>query len=120
MNKAQAYDAGYGFTGIYTRNKEEAKMRAAELRSKGDKAIVVTERDSEYSRGPRGTGYSVFSIESDENKAQREAEALASKIRNLKGRRQLLMEEVEKIDDDLLKLGYDINKGAACSGPCCA
>jgi predicted HAD superfamily phosphohydrolase YqeG len=44
MNERQARDAGYSFTGHYSRNKEEAKEYAKELRSNGNKAIVVETR----------------------------------------------------------------------------
>jgi len=71
MNKRQAESKGYVFTGAYSHDKEEMKERARAERAKGNKAVVVDEPASKYSRGCRGMGYSVYYIESEANKATR-------------------------------------------------
>lgn len=58
MNTNQALKRGYEFTGIYTRNKEEAKLRAKKERQKGSRACVVT--DTYKGRIYSTTGYSVY------------------------------------------------------------
>jgi predicted xylose isomerase-like sugar epimerase len=60
MKKLEAIKAGYQFTGMYKRDKEEVQAEVRELKKQGYKAVVVTEPDSPLSRGPKGTGYSVF------------------------------------------------------------
>jgi hypothetical protein len=62
MNRKQAEEKGYCYTGFYSRSKEAMKAKAAEIRALGNgfKAIVVDIPDSKYSRGGVGTGYSVY------------------------------------------------------------
>lgn len=48
MNKQSAQADGFQFHGAYSRNKEEIKVRALELRAKGYKARTIT-MDSGYS-----------------------------------------------------------------------
>lgn len=60
MNKKQAEEKGYRYTGIYARDREEIKKRAEIIRKEGYKAITVTVPDSKYSRGGVGVGYSVY------------------------------------------------------------
>jgi uncharacterized protein YeaO (DUF488 family) len=71
MNKQTAQTNGLVFTGIYTRDKDVAVIRCGFLRDNGYKAHVVTVPDSPQSRGPIGTGYSVYA----ENKWARDQRA---------------------------------------------
>lgn len=69
MNRDQAKECGYAFSGIYERDKEIAKTKAKELRANGDLAVVVTERPSKYSRGFHSSGYSVYFKRTPANQA---------------------------------------------------
>lgn len=64
MNKAQAKQQGLQFHGTYERNKELLKPRAAELRKRGYRAVIVTIPRDKYSRGHGGPGYSIYVDES--------------------------------------------------------
>ena len=72
MNKRQAEAWGYFFTGHYSHDKDEMKLRAAEERKRGNKAVVVDVPTDKLSRGYRGMGYSVYMIKSEKN-IQKEA-----------------------------------------------
>jgi len=72
MNERQAEQKGYRFHGAYSHHKEEMKQQAAELRTQGNKAVVVDTPPSKYSRGHSGMGYSVYWIESEKNILKRE------------------------------------------------
>jgi len=91
MNERKAEQAGYTFHGAYGRDKDEIKKRAADLRALGNKAVMVTERDDKLSRGWRGTGYSVYWIESPENIHKRQVERKQQEIASQKK----LIEECE-------------------------
>src|SRR6185503_6363850 len=120
MNERQAIEKGYTFHGAYSHNKEEMKARAAQLRAEGNQAVVVNTPPSKLSRGYRGMGYSVYWIESAENKAKREEAARRNKLANLKSRRQKLLDEVAEVETQLSDLGYEGHlTGAACNRPCC-
>ena len=54
-------DNGYGFTGFYTYDKEEAKMEVKKERKKGNYATILKVVPSKYSRGGGLTGYSIYS-----------------------------------------------------------
>jgi len=96
MNERQARQAGYSFTGCYSHDKEEMKARAKEERAKGNKAIVVNVPTSKLSRGYHGMGYSVYFIESEENKEQKRLEIKANRIKNLE--RKLAEAELEVVE----------------------
>jgi phage shock protein A len=66
MTERDAIKKGYSYTGIWERSweKDKVKARAKELRDAGNKAVMI----------PRGTGISVYWIESDANRAVRELE----------------------------------------------
>jgi hypothetical protein len=104
MNKRQAQQKGYVFTGAYSHDKEEMKERAAKERAKGNKAMVVDEPPSKYSRGSRGMGYSVYFIESETNKLLRETKAKAIKIYQVKTKLEELRYLVKLLEDELANL----------------
>ncbi len=58
MNMLQALNKGYKFSGIYSKNKEEVKLRAKEEREKGLRACVITKIYK--GRIYNTTGYSVY------------------------------------------------------------
>jgi hypothetical protein len=60
MNEQQARQSGYSFTGVYTRDRGEVGIRRDALTKEGYKAVIVTVPDSPLSRGPKGTGWSVY------------------------------------------------------------
>ena len=68
MKEKQAIEKGYRFSGVYSHDKEEVKNRIAEEKVKGNKAVLVNKPPSRYSRGHHGMGYSMYVIESEENK----------------------------------------------------
>ena len=104
MNEVHARQKGYCFTGAYSHDKEEMKERAKAERAKGNKAVVVNEPPSKYSRGSRGMGYSVYFIESETNKMLREAQTKAIKIHQLKTKLQEAKYLVMQLEDELAKL----------------
>jgi len=62
MNERQAESEGLQFTGIYSRNKEEARARLDQERAShpGAKLKLVTVPDSKLSRGGGGKGWSIY------------------------------------------------------------
>lgn len=60
MTERQASLDGLEFTGHYSHNKEDMKLRAKELRDKGFCAVVVNTPTNRLSRGSRAMGYSVY------------------------------------------------------------
>lgn len=110
MNRLQAITKGYVYHGAYSRDPEEAKARAKNLRSQGNKAIVVGERDSKYSRGSRGMGYAVYWIQSEVNKLKSDIEkyrgflainqtdtnTVVEKLGKLQKERQTLLSDLDK------------------------
>jgi hypothetical protein len=80
ITEKYAEERGYTYHGAYSWNQEEMKKRAAELRKEGNKAMVVYSPASPLSRSSSGGGYSVYWIESEENRRARhlkEANGLA-------------------------------------------
>lgn len=85
MNERQAAKQGYVFTGKYSSfDKEKMKKEAKKLRDLGNKAMVVVDG-----------GYSVYWIESKENKIKRKVE---STKQILISQRNKLFEEIKIID----------------------
>jgi len=72
MREKQAMREGYTFSGAYSWDKEEIKAEAKAERKKGNKAVMVTVPPDKLSRGYHGDGYSVYWIESPENKKAKE------------------------------------------------
>ncbi|MFA5130477.1 MAG: hypothetical protein WC477_06235 [Patescibacteria group bacterium] len=59
MNENTARENGYTFTGDYSRDKEDMKAIAAQIRASGKRAIIVTI----HNRGRKNcasTGYAVY------------------------------------------------------------
>ena len=104
MNEKQAREAGYLFAGHYSHYKEEVKEEAKKIRQQGNKAIVVNVPPSNYSRSHHGMGYSVYWIESEENKTIRLAKEKERKISSLKCDKERLMEEIQELDKKLEEL----------------
>ena len=73
MKESQARAEGLDFTGIYSRYKEEVKVKAAEIRKAGYRAVVCTIPPNPYSRGHYGNGYSCY-VEPKYGKDRRAAE----------------------------------------------
>lgn len=57
--ETQLEEKGYKFSGVYTRDKTEAKQRAEKFRAEGKRATVVHIFPSRYSRFG-SDGYSVY------------------------------------------------------------
>ena len=102
MNKRQAEDAGYTFTGVYSFNKEEVKLRAKEERKFGNKAMIV------FIPGTRSDGWSCYHIVSDENKKKAKIESLRSKISTLNTKKVLLIDEMSRIDKELIDINNEL------------
>jgi len=60
MNERDARAEGLQFTGHYSHDKEDIKIKALKIRSFGFRAIVVNVPTSKLSRGSHGMGYSVY------------------------------------------------------------
>jgi len=65
MTEDEARDRGYSFTGVYEYHKEDLVLRAAEMKAKGYRTVVVPSRASGYERHAgvkRGMvlGYSLY------------------------------------------------------------
>lgn len=102
MNKRQAENAGYTFTGVYSFNKEEVKLRAKEERKLGNKAITV------FIPGTRQDGWSCYHIVSDENKKKAKIEFLHSKISALNNKKALLRDEISCINKELIDINNEL------------
>jgi hypothetical protein len=98
MTEQQAKQNGYHHHGAYSRDKEEMKQRAAQLRSEGNKAVVCTIPHNPLSRGGGGNGYSIYWIESDANKATREAEQRAKNLRYKIAERDELLAKLAEVN----------------------
>ena len=83
MTEKMAQNKGYSFTGFYSRDKEEMKVAALKLREQGNKAVVVDVPTSKYSRSGYSMGYSVYWIESEENKFDRETQRKENQKRSI-------------------------------------
>ena len=101
MNEKQANQKGYHFQGGYSHDKNEMKLRAVELRNAGNKAIVVDSPPSKYSRGHHGMGYSIFWIESEENRANRYEADRLRKTEALLNEWSVLSTRIEVIKKEL-------------------
>lgn len=102
MNEKQAIQASYSFSGFYSRDKEEAKERAAEERAKGNKAMVVTKVSK--GRVYNTTGYSVYLIESETNKQAKIKANRQAHIKNLEAQLQKAKAEVIRLNTLLAEL----------------
>jgi len=62
MNERQAIESGLHFTGVYSKDREEVKVRMSELRSKrpGAKICLVNVPHSKLSRSGPGMGYAIY------------------------------------------------------------
>jgi phage shock protein A len=91
MTEQEAIKKGYSYTGIWERSweKDKVKARAKELRQQGNKAVMI----------PRGTGISVYWIESPANKAARkleQAERDVACVRNSLEQAKYVVEQCQK------------------------
>jgi len=102
MNKKQAEQKGYGFTGVFSSNKEEVKVRIVEEKKKGNKAVLVNVPPSPYSRGYHGMGYSMYIIKNEENIKAEKIKNLENEISNIKHRLGIKREEMVNLDTELL------------------
>ena len=112
MTEKQAVDKGYRFTGIYERDKEEVKSRKKELEFKNYRTVVVVVPDSKYSRGPKGTGYSLYA----ETKYFTDVRIkdLFKKLEGIQGRKEgakiEYQDNLRKIDHDAVKYREELEK----------
>lgn len=101
MTEREAVKKGYSFTGAYSHDKEEMKLRAAEERAKGNKAIVVDTPPSKYSRGYSGMGYSVYYIQSEANRTEEIKQINLNCLNNLEYEKNILLEKLQKINEEI-------------------
>lgn len=95
MYRKQAEEKGYSSTGYYNRIKERLQEDLNNnFKSKGYKAIIVTIPDSKLSRGPIGTGYSIFAEE--KYFTDREKEDLINKLNRIPGEKEYYFQEYQK------------------------
>jgi len=92
MNRRQAVENGYGFTGAYSHIKEEMKDEAKKERKGGYKAVVVNVPTNPLSRGYGGMGYSVYRKPTE----KKIKELLAKKV----------AKEQKQLDDNMKVIGY--------------
>lgn len=104
MNEKQANEKGYHFQGSFSHFKDEMKTKVAELRQAGNKAIVVNTPPSKYSRGHHGMGFSVYWIESAENRANRYEADRLRKTEALLNEWQKLSVRIDEIKKELSNL----------------
>lgn len=105
MNTNQARSQGYTFSGHYSFDKAEMKIRAADYRKAGDKAVVVTELK----------GYSVF-IKKGEKTLHKEAvqrwkQKLGQSKHNLQEAQDAVIKaqaDIETAEKELTQLSIDI------------
>lgn len=108
MNARQAEEKGYSFTGIYGRDKDEVKARGEVIKKAGNKTVLVTVPDSKYSRGGRGTGYSIYWIESEKNRSFRLRSAKIQKMKFLIDQKHAMQVELEKLNKMIAELDKEI------------
>ena len=94
MTENQAMQKGYNFTGNYERDKETIKEIATEYKKKGYKVVVCTVPDSKLSRGPKGTGYSIYA--EPKYFTDREKERLQKLLSHIDSRKQSALEEYNR------------------------
>ena len=102
MNKKTAEQKGYTFTGVYSHDKEEVKVRIIEEKKKGNKAVLVNVPPSPYSRGHHGMGYSMYIIKSKENIRIEKIKNLEIEINRIEYELKKKKEEMINLDSELL------------------
>ena len=105
MNEITAKQNGLSFTGVYSRDVEEVKVRLAEIRKQGYKAQLVTIKDSPYSRSACiSQGYAVYT----EPRYQQDQHAAS-----LRGRIASHPAEVQRLRDELAAKIAELDKADA-------
>ena len=94
MREKQAEQKGYRFTGSYERDKDTIKERAKEYKKEGYKIIICEVLDSPLSRGPRGTGYSVYA--EPKYFIDKEIQEINRKLSQIDNRKQDALDEYNK------------------------
>lgn len=92
MNDLTAWKNGYTFTGIYNKDKKLVEKKADEVRKEGDgknKAIVVE----------KGSGYAVYWIQSEENKAAAFIQGLEKDLAELEIRADKARQQLQEFTD---------------------
>jgi len=108
MNKRQAINEGYVFTGAYSRDKNEMKERAKKMRQDGYLAVVVDVPPDKLSRGYGGGGYSVYA-KPTEKKIQEKAayeKMLQEKLISDTGKIQIAL--ANKTKEELIQMFVDV------------
>jgi len=102
MNKKQAEEKMYQFTGIYERTRDEAidKMKDRVI-NKGYKAVIVTVKDNPLNRGPKGEGYSVYAEE--KYFVNERIESLKIGLNNIKQREDEAFKMYQKTINEIAK-----------------
>jgi hypothetical protein len=112
MTEKQAMEKGFQFTGNYERWKEKLVDKLNELKKDGYKCTIVTVPDSQYSRGPRGCGYSIYAERKyyvDERR--RELQDSLNRIESRKARAwEKYAQTLSEIENDKLELEEELEK----------
>lgn len=108
MDERQAREKGYGYTGIYGRDKDVIKERAEQEKAKGNKVIVVTVPDSKLSRGGGGDGYSVYVIKSEANKKEEKIASLKQQLAHLNYEKDQLGTKLNEVCDKIAKIEVEL------------
>ena len=99
MNEKQAIDKGYGFSGVYSHDKDEVKERILTEKKLGNKAVIVTKKSC--GRGYDTVGYSMYVILSPENEKAKKINFIESRIKNLSYDLKVQMEKVADLQGAL-------------------
>lgn len=109
MNKQEAYDKGYNFTGVYNSDKDQVKQRQEEF--KGYKTVIVPAKQSGYERSAGARkgqicGYSLYAeAKYFEDKTKKE---LQLKLNRADNHRAFLKAEYEqklaKFDSEMIEV----------------
>jgi hypothetical protein len=107
MNKQQAINAGYVFTGAYSRDKNEMKERAGKIKQDGYLTVVVEEPKDKLSRGYGGRGYSVYAKPTEKKLQEKAAyqQMLVDKVISDTGKIQIAL--ANKTKEELITMFVD-------------
>jgi len=97
----EAQARGYGFTGVYSSDKEEVKSRQKDY--EGYKTLLVTVPHSKYSRIGGGCGYSIYAEPKYfyDGRISNLIVKITSKDERLNEAKKEYDEKIKKINDDI-------------------
>lgn len=110
MTKNQAEKKGYSYTGVYSRDMDNVKARIVEEKAKGNRAVLVTEPISKYSRSAnRAPGYSMYVIKSAANLRAEGIERCKARAAHIECEMEKHRQELKRLGDQLTAVTGELN-----------